>query len=154
MGTFESTWALCGGWAVDAWLGRESREHHDIDVALFHEDQFALYEHLAGWRLIGHDDTCPRGAARSFEPRPGGVAARSEVIEADRKRVEPDEHVSKVHDTRARHSRPQRVARSGAAGSPADATICWEWTCGTRGAVESDAGPASDLRFADCVSPG
>lgn len=57
MSTFPGPWYLCGGWAVDAWLGRQSRDHGDMDFAVFHDDQAALFEHLAGWRLVGHDNT-------------------------------------------------------------------------------------------------
>ena len=48
-------WSLCGGWAVDVWLGRETREHLDVDVACFRDDEQTLYRHLAGWKLIAHD---------------------------------------------------------------------------------------------------
>ena len=49
-------WALAGGWAVDAWLGRVTRDHLDVDIAVFANDHQALLEHFAGWQLIGHDE--------------------------------------------------------------------------------------------------
>ncbi|MEX0782683.1 MAG: hypothetical protein WD557_08535 [Dehalococcoidia bacterium] len=55
MATFPAPWALCGGWAVDAWLGRETREHGDVDLSVFVQDQGALFEHLRGWQLLAHD---------------------------------------------------------------------------------------------------
>lgn len=55
MAGFSAPWALCGGWAVDAWLGRTSREHGDVDVSVFVQDQRALFEHLKGWQLLAHD---------------------------------------------------------------------------------------------------
>ena len=55
MSTFPCTWSLCGGWAVDAWLGRVTREHGDIDVSVFADDQRALFKHLDGWQLLAHD---------------------------------------------------------------------------------------------------
>jgi hypothetical protein len=55
MAGFDGAWFLCGGWAVDAWLGRQSREHHDIDIAVFEDDLPALFDQLAGWQLIAHD---------------------------------------------------------------------------------------------------
>lgn len=55
MSPFPAPWALCGGWAVDAWLGRQSRDHGDVDIAVFIQDQRALFEHLPGWQLLAHD---------------------------------------------------------------------------------------------------
>ena len=55
MSTYQPTWALCGGWAVDAWLSRQTRDHPDVDIAVFHDDQGALFDHLAGWQLVAHD---------------------------------------------------------------------------------------------------
>ncbi len=54
MSTFPAPWALCGGWAVDSWLGRQTRDHDDVDISVFIEDQRALFDHLAGWQLVAH----------------------------------------------------------------------------------------------------
>ncbi len=60
---YRGEWYLCGGWAVDLLLGRETRPHLDVDIAVFHHDQRELHEHLTGWSALGHDDavseTCP-----------------------------------------------------------------------------------------------
>lgn len=42
-------WGFAGGWAVDLWLGRQTREHQDPDLAILRADQDALRGHLAGW---------------------------------------------------------------------------------------------------------
>lgn len=63
MSTFDRAWALCGGWAVDSWLGRVTREHGDIDITVFHDDQRALFEHLADWNLVAHDADEPQAIA-------------------------------------------------------------------------------------------
>ncbi|MBK7725312.1 MAG: hypothetical protein IPI33_08745 [Dehalococcoidia bacterium] len=60
MSTYSHAWALCGGWAVDSWLGRVTREHADLDIAVFESDQRALLEHLAEWNLIAHDEDEPQ----------------------------------------------------------------------------------------------
>jgi hypothetical protein len=48
-------WFLSGGWAADAWLGRQTRDHGDVDITVFHDDQRAVFEHLPGWALVAHD---------------------------------------------------------------------------------------------------
>lgn len=55
MAPYAGTWALCGGWAVDAWLGRVTREHQDIDIAVFLDEQRLFGEQLAEWRLVAHE---------------------------------------------------------------------------------------------------
>jgi hypothetical protein len=69
MSTYRPPWALCGGWAVDAWLGRVTREHGDIDIAVFVNDREALFEHLAGWQLIGHEETKANEGAELWDGR-------------------------------------------------------------------------------------
>lgn len=46
---YERPWGFAGGWAVDLWLGRKTREHQDPDVAFLRADQAVLRDHLAGW---------------------------------------------------------------------------------------------------------
>jgi hypothetical protein len=55
MAPYTGTWALCGGWAVDMWLGRVTREHGDIDFAVFRHEQGLFFEQLADWRLVAHE---------------------------------------------------------------------------------------------------
>src|SRR5690348_7689666 len=53
---FGPSWAFCGGWTVDLWLGRETRDHCDVDLSIFHDDQLAIFEYFTdGWLLNGHD---------------------------------------------------------------------------------------------------
>ncbi|WP_439026189.1 nucleotidyltransferase domain-containing protein [Haloarchaeobius sp. DT45] len=47
--SFDQPWAIAGGWALDCFLGEQSRPHGDVEVAVFREDQHALREHLADW---------------------------------------------------------------------------------------------------------
>ncbi len=51
LGGFGKPWWVAGGWAVDLFIGRPTRPHKDIEIALFRHDQSALQEHLAGWNL-------------------------------------------------------------------------------------------------------
>lgn len=46
-------WGFCGGWAVDLFLGRVTRPHKDVDVAIARKDQLLLQSFLCsrGWSL-------------------------------------------------------------------------------------------------------
>jgi Aminoglycoside-2''-adenylyltransferase len=48
--SFRRPWFITGGWAIDLFLGRETRDHKDVDVAIFREDQFELRRHLSQWK--------------------------------------------------------------------------------------------------------
>lgn len=60
MAGYAAAWCLCGGWGVDAWLGRVTRDHADVDIVVFQADLPALFDHLEGWQLIAHDSPFPR----------------------------------------------------------------------------------------------
>ena len=46
---FNRPWYVAGGWAVDLFLGHETREHEDVDIAILRKDQAELRAHLAAW---------------------------------------------------------------------------------------------------------
>jgi hypothetical protein len=49
-------WWIGGGWAIDLFLGRETREHGDVDVVVFRSDQAEAWRHFAGWDLsVAHE---------------------------------------------------------------------------------------------------
>jgi hypothetical protein len=73
-------WWIAGGWALDLFLGRETRTHEDLDVALLRCDQLALHRHLQGWdlRYATPEHTLePRDASRLALPVHGIWARRS-----------------------------------------------------------------------------
>jgi hypothetical protein len=48
-------WWIAGGWAIDLHLGRETRHHADLDVAMLRGDEIALPAVLRGWEItIAH----------------------------------------------------------------------------------------------------
>jgi hypothetical protein len=51
MAGFGRPWCIAGGWAIELFLGRLTRPHKDVEIAIFRDDQRALYEHLAGWTI-------------------------------------------------------------------------------------------------------
>lgn len=69
MAGYRPQWLLCGGWAVDAWAGRQTRDHLDVDIAVFQEDLAVLFEHLAAWSLVGHDPNVPDDTTEPWNGR-------------------------------------------------------------------------------------
>ncbi len=45
-------WWIAGGWALDLFMGRQTRAHDDIEIALFRADAETVRVHLAGWEFF------------------------------------------------------------------------------------------------------
>lgn len=57
---FRRPWWVAGGWAIDLFLDRQTRDHEDMEIAVLRGDQSAVREHLKGWRF----DRVSRGSSR------------------------------------------------------------------------------------------
>jgi predicted nucleotidyltransferase len=60
-------WSICGGAAIDIFLGRQTRTHKDLDIAVFWEDRNVIIELMlrSDWRVFqacggGVVQECPR----------------------------------------------------------------------------------------------
>jgi hypothetical protein len=62
---FEAPWWIAGGWAIDAFLGHQSREHGDTDISVLRRDQLAAQSQLGSWDLHAAD---PPGTLRPWLP--------------------------------------------------------------------------------------
>ena len=49
MAKFNKTWFIAGGWAIDLFIGEETREHKDLEIAIFRKDQLHLKSYLNDW---------------------------------------------------------------------------------------------------------
>ncbi|WP_336825366.1 nucleotidyltransferase domain-containing protein [Sporosarcina sp. USHLN248] len=49
MSSYNQPWGIAGGWAVDLFVGRKTRGHEDIEIAVFRDDQHILKNFLDGW---------------------------------------------------------------------------------------------------------
>jgi len=58
-------WWIVGGWTIDLFVGRQTRQHDDLDVVFLRCDQIAAQGILAGWDLWAAD---PPGTLRPWEP--------------------------------------------------------------------------------------
>jgi Aminoglycoside-2''-adenylyltransferase len=46
MNAFERPWCIAGGWAIDLWLERPTRDHGDVEIAILRDDQLELRDFL------------------------------------------------------------------------------------------------------------
>lgn len=60
---FPGRWWIAGGWAIDLFVGRQTRKHSDIDVLVIRDDQLHLFDTLAEWELFAAD---PPGTLRPW----------------------------------------------------------------------------------------
>ncbi len=51
LGGFPQPWFIAGGWAIDLHVGRVTRPHEDVEIALLRRDQEALRTHLPDWEF-------------------------------------------------------------------------------------------------------
>lgn len=49
--SYTERWWIAGGWAIDLFLGEQTREHEDVDVAILRNDEQAFRRHLDKWEL-------------------------------------------------------------------------------------------------------
>lgn len=78
---FARPWWVCGGWALDLFLNRETRRHDDIDVAVLRDDQHVLFRHLQDWdlRYATTEHTLERWDGRRLDLPVHGIWARRSV---------------------------------------------------------------------------
>lgn len=50
----DAQWWIAGGFAVDLFVGRKTREHRDIDIAALSIDKAQFHAHLASWEPMVH----------------------------------------------------------------------------------------------------
>jgi hypothetical protein len=60
----ELGWAIAGGWAIDMFLGRVTRWHADVDVAVWRDEHQRLGDALPGW----HFSVADAGQLRPWLP--------------------------------------------------------------------------------------
>ena len=101
---YRHPWFVSGGWAIDLFVGRVTREHEDIEIGAFFPHQDALRRHLAGWELarIRNDAAEPWAAGDPIELPEFQLQARSarrapNVFDIFFNPLDGDEWVSRRH---------------------------------------------------------
>jgi Aminoglycoside-2''-adenylyltransferase len=62
MSSLRAPFWFSGGWAIDLFLGRVTREHHDVDVLVLRRDHLLLHDALKEFslkKIIPHPDGMP-----------------------------------------------------------------------------------------------
>jgi len=47
----DAPWWIAGGWSLDLFVGKQLREHKDLDIAVLRRDQRRVFGALPGWEL-------------------------------------------------------------------------------------------------------
>jgi hypothetical protein len=80
-------WYVCGGWAVDLYLGRVTRSHKDVDVSVARKSQLEVRDYMSarGWKLEkAHDGKLTPWSEGEFLTLPfHTVWCRSDAHEPD-----------------------------------------------------------------------
>jgi hypothetical protein len=81
LAALECPWWICGGWALDLFLGAETRRHDDLDVAVLRRDQLALYRYLREWdlRYATSEHALEPWSGGRLEPPIHGIWARRQA---------------------------------------------------------------------------
>lgn len=51
MKDYKYTWFIAGGWAIDLFINSVTREHNDIEIGIFREEQYEMYKYFKDWTL-------------------------------------------------------------------------------------------------------
>ena len=51
-----ASWWIAGGWALDLFLGRQTRPHQDLDVGILRRDVRGVLDALSGWEFFEASD--------------------------------------------------------------------------------------------------
>lgn len=82
LAAFESRWWIAGGWALDLFAERQTREHKDLDIGVLRGDAPKVLSALGGWEAYEAKDgvltrlepvTPPRPSVNSLWCRPVGT---------------------------------------------------------------------------------
>jgi len=82
MRAYPHDWFVSGGWAIDLFVGRVTRDHEDVEVGAYLPHQAALRGHLARWELtrIRHDAWQPWAVDDPIELPEFQAQARSDRL--------------------------------------------------------------------------
>src|ERR1700733_6380598 len=80
--TLNVPWWVAGGWALDLFVGTQTREHEDLDVGVLRRDSMQLLDALSSWEFFEakdgvlsrlHVGAAPNADVNSLWCRPNGA---------------------------------------------------------------------------------
>jgi hypothetical protein len=69
LSVLRTPWWIAGGWALDLFLGKVTRAHHDLDVGIFRSDTAGVVTSLSGWEFFEAKDGVLSALASDAAPR-------------------------------------------------------------------------------------
>ena len=101
-------WAVAGGWAIDVWLGEQTRAHHDVEVVVRRQDQTAVRDAL----VFTHQLQCLDPPGSAWRPWDGQtLQAPAFQVQARSPETTFDVFLENVHDGVWHFRRDERVRR-------------------------------------------
>ena len=52
LSSFPGSWFVVGGWAIDLFLGFQSRDHKDLEIGVYRSNQIDLKSFLQSWKFV------------------------------------------------------------------------------------------------------
>jgi hypothetical protein len=82
MSGFPHPWWIAGGWAIDLFAGRVTREHGDVEIGVFRDTQGALHDRLRQFELTqsSEDGIVPWTGREPVAPSVFQLLARHESL--------------------------------------------------------------------------
>ena len=87
-------WWIAGGWALDLFLGRQTRAHNDIEICVYRGDVERLRKHLRAWEMsiadagsltpLGEKEPLPKEAHELWYRERGHETWQLEVLLEER----------------------------------------------------------------------
>ncbi len=87
-------WWVCGGWALDLWLGEQTRSHGDMDVGCRTHDVVAFVDALDSWEAYRAEDGAISALPRPLTTPPRGMWLRRSGTRAWDIQLMPEEEAS------------------------------------------------------------
>jgi hypothetical protein len=85
-------WYVAGGWAIDLFVERVTRDHQDVDLVIARDDQRAAFDHLpdrAWMKIVPHPEGLTgRGTIEPWDGEPLSLPVHQILVDGEDDRIE------------------------------------------------------------------